>query len=174
MADFALWATACETAFWPPGTFAGAYRANRRAAVEDLIEADPIAARVRRLMASRSTWMGSASDLLRAVSELGGDYFSSGGIGWPKNPRGLAGRLRRAQPFLRTMGVDIAFSREGRAGNRMIKIRTTVENTVSTVSECPLSSHERPSGPQWGPPGSVPADDADDADAADANRQFSL
>jgi hypothetical protein len=30
MADFALWATACETAFWPAGTFTQAYQANRR------------------------------------------------------------------------------------------------------------------------------------------------
>ena len=55
MADFALWATACETAFWPAGTFARAHRANRRAAIEDLIEADPVAARVREIMASRTT-----------------------------------------------------------------------------------------------------------------------
>jgi hypothetical protein len=56
------------------------------------------------------------------------------GTGWPKNPRALAGRLRRAQTFLRILGIDIAFSREGRAGNRIITIRRTVENTVSTVS----------------------------------------
>src|SRR5262245_5152534 len=31
MADFALWAAACETALWPAGTFARAYAANRRA-----------------------------------------------------------------------------------------------------------------------------------------------
>jgi hypothetical protein len=30
MADFALWARACETAFWRAGTFARAYQANRR------------------------------------------------------------------------------------------------------------------------------------------------
>src|SRR5215510_5599706 len=30
MADFAIWATACETALWPAGTFARAYGANRR------------------------------------------------------------------------------------------------------------------------------------------------
>jgi len=28
MADFAVWATACETAFWPAGTFSQAYQAN--------------------------------------------------------------------------------------------------------------------------------------------------
>src|SRR5262245_3670250 len=37
MADFALWATACETALWPAGTFTRAYDANRKAAVEDVI-----------------------------------------------------------------------------------------------------------------------------------------
>jgi hypothetical protein len=47
MADFAIWATACETAFSPPGTFARAYEANRRAAVETVIDADPVAACVR-------------------------------------------------------------------------------------------------------------------------------
>ena len=62
MADFALWATACETALWPAGTFARAYAANRRAAIEDVIEADPVAACVREIMAERSSWTGSAAD----------------------------------------------------------------------------------------------------------------
>ena len=30
MADFAVWATACSTAFWPTGTFCSAYCANSR------------------------------------------------------------------------------------------------------------------------------------------------
>ncbi len=33
MADFALWATACETGLWPAGTFTLAYAANRKAAI---------------------------------------------------------------------------------------------------------------------------------------------
>ena len=41
MADFALWATACETALWPAGTFTRAYDANRKAAIEDVIESGP-------------------------------------------------------------------------------------------------------------------------------------
>jgi hypothetical protein len=65
MADFALWAAACETAVWPAGTFARAYAANRRAAIDDAIEAEPVAACVRELMAERSSWVGSAADLLR-------------------------------------------------------------------------------------------------------------
>ena len=42
--------------------------------------------------------------------------------------------LRRAQTFLRTLGIDITFSREGRPGSRVIRMRTSAENTVSTVS----------------------------------------
>ena len=62
MADFALWATACETALWPAGTFARSYKANRRAAIESIIEADPIANCVRAIMVDRAMWTGSASD----------------------------------------------------------------------------------------------------------------
>ena len=50
MADFALWATACETALWPAGTFWSAYCGNRDEAVEGVIDADPIAAAVRAMM----------------------------------------------------------------------------------------------------------------------------
>jgi len=50
MADFAIWAAACETALWPAGTFARAYAANRRTAVEGIIDADPVAACVRDIM----------------------------------------------------------------------------------------------------------------------------
>jgi hypothetical protein len=123
MADFALWAMACETAFWPAGTFLRAYQANRRAALESVIDTDPVAACVRAIMVERSTWIGTASDLLRAATELdGGDAISSNSTEWPRNPRSLAGRLRRAQTFLRALGIDIAFTREGRAGNRIITI----------------------------------------------------
>ena len=41
MADFALWATACETAMWQTGTFWSAYCGNRDEAVEGVIDADP-------------------------------------------------------------------------------------------------------------------------------------
>ena len=69
MADFALWAAACEPALWSAGTFARAYAANRRAAVESIIDADPIATCVREIMSERSSWTGSAADLLRISVE---------------------------------------------------------------------------------------------------------
>jgi hypothetical protein len=134
MADFALWASACETALWPSSTFVRAYAANRRTAIEDAVEADPVAACVRELMAERSSWTGSAADLLRAGANRSRDDVTVGNPSWPKNPRALAGRLRRAQSFLRALGITISFSREGRAGSRIIRMHASLEHTVSTVS----------------------------------------
>jgi hypothetical protein len=129
MADFALWATACESALRPAGAFEAAYSNNRRDAIENIIDADPVAGHVREIMANRAQWTGSASDLLQVGTNR---------PGWPKSPRALAGRLRRAQAFLRTLGIEIVFGREGRLGMRTIRITAIGENelhnTVSTVS----------------------------------------
>src|ERR1700675_1052003 len=86
--------------------------------------------------------------------------------------RALAGRLRRAQTSLRTLGIEIAFSREGRAGTRIIRISTSREDphskTGSTVSTVGTVIDN---GRSW-LPGRSPfvkrAHDADDADGADA------
>src|SRR5215217_1400354 len=76
MADFALWASACETALWSAGTFWSAYCGNRDEAVEGVIEADPIAAAVRTVMATRTVWTGTASDLLGVLGETAGDRIT--------------------------------------------------------------------------------------------------
>jgi hypothetical protein len=183
MADFALWATACETGLWPPGTFTRAYTANRKAAIEGIIDADPIAACVREFMSERSSWAGSAADLLRVSVERTGQ--ASDRTGWPKNPRALARHLRRAQTFLRTLGIDITFSREGRSGSRVIRMRASLENTVSTVRESwpEPGSEQQPSGPASPVCDNnsrlasrttlqVPGAAADDADGTDAKASF--
>ena len=124
MADFALWATACETALWPAGTFWSAYCGNRDEAVEGVIDADPIATAVRAVMATRTVWTGTASDLLGALAEVAGERVAKSKT-WPDGPRALAGRLRRAATFLRKIGIEIGFGREGRARTRTISITTT-------------------------------------------------
>ena len=121
VADFALWAAGCETALWPAGTFARAYAANRRAAIETIVEADPLATCVRTIMGERTNWSGSASDLLRLCAESDREDATMRPP-WAKNPRVLAGRLRRAQTFLRMLDIEIGFGREGRSGARMIRM----------------------------------------------------
>jgi hypothetical protein len=143
MADFAKWGSACETAFAPSGAFLRAYDENRRGARDGLLEADPVAARVREIMSRRSMWSGSASDLLRAAGPDGFPHYTAG---WPNNPRSLAGRLRRAQTLLRSVGIEITFGREGRSGTRTIRIRSSMgPGSPSVSSECPRHRHS-PSG----------------------------
>jgi hypothetical protein len=124
MADFALWATACEAALWPAGTFWLAYCGNRDEVVDGVIDADLVAATVRAVMEERTEWTGTASDLLGALAEAAGERIAKSKA-WPDSPRALSGRLRRAATFLRKIGIEISFGREGRARTRTITITTT-------------------------------------------------
>jgi hypothetical protein len=121
MADFALWATACETALWEPGTFWAAYSSNRDEAVENVISADPVAVAVRGLMDENVEWKGTASTLLNRLAEVV-DERTAKSKTWPTGPQQLANRLRRAATFLRTVGIEISSSREGHEGARMVRI----------------------------------------------------
>ena len=129
MADFALWASACETAIWPAGTFWAAYCGNRDEAVEGVIDADPVAAAVRAVMLERTEWTGTASDLLGALGEAAGERIAKSKT-WPDSPRALSGRLRRAATFLRKIGIEVSFEREGRARTRVIRITAAGAESV--------------------------------------------
>jgi hypothetical protein len=146
MADFALWATACETALWNSGTFWSAYCGNRDDAVEGGIDADPIAAAVRGLMSARTEWTGTASDLLGTLAEMSGERVAKAKT-WPDSPRALAGRLRRAATFLRKIGVDIGFEREGRARTRVIRITAASSPRALESEAAEPSAPSAPSAP---------------------------
>ena len=127
MADFALWATACEPALWTAGAFWSAYCGNRDEAVEGVIEADHIAAAVRALMAERLEWTGTASQLLPALAGVVDEHVAKSKA-WPDDGRVLSGRLRRAAAFLRKVGVEIDFIKQGRASTRIIRITRTLSS----------------------------------------------
>ena len=140
MADFALWASACETAIWPSGTFWSAYCGNRDDAVENVIDADPVATAVRAVMAERTEWTGTSSDLLGALSEAADERVAKSKT-WPASPRALSGRLRRAATFLRKVGIEIDHIKEGRARTRIIVI------TAKDISASPDYGGAQPSTP---------------------------
>ena len=76
MADFAKWATACEGAYWDPGTFRLAYLHNRRGMTRDVIEADMVASAILRFMTCNNApeqWKGTATQLLVALESLIGE-----------------------------------------------------------------------------------------------------
>jgi len=167
MADFALWATASETAIWPAGTFWTAYSGNRDEAVADVIEADPVANAVRALMATRTKWTGTASDLLGALTELVSEAQRKS-KSWPNTPSTLSGRLRRAATFLRKAGIEIAFDREtNHKRSRSICITALPESggdfaSAPSASSAPDNTPLRNNGL---PEESTGSDGADDTDA---------
>ena len=152
MADFAKWATACETAYWPAGSFQAAYTGNQQTAVADVVDADPVANAVRQLLTDKSGWEGTASDLLIALSGIVGERISKG-RGWPDSARALSGQLRRTATFLRKMGIESEFIRQGRNGTRMIRLYSrmysqdnpsipSAASVVSVVSVSEIPRHE--------------------------------
>jgi hypothetical protein len=172
MADFALWATACETALWPSGTFWLAYCGNRDEAVEGVIDADPVATGVRAIMATQPMWTGTASQLLVALVATVGEGVARSKT-WPDSPRALAARLRRAATVLRKIGVEIVFGRGGgRARTRTINITTTqpspppespgTQPSVPSASSAPMPKSNPANGFETQVPRTV-ASDADDS-----------
>jgi hypothetical protein len=155
MADFALWATACEPALWSAGTFWSAYCGNRDEAVEGVIEADPTATAVRAFMETRTEWTGTASELLGALGEMAGERVAKSKV-WPDSPRALAGRLRRAATFLRKIGIEIDFDRKGRARTRVIHVTSSgktvgpenvgAQPSASSAPSSPSEKVNRPNG----------------------------
>jgi hypothetical protein len=86
------------TGVWSTGTFARCYETNRRASIDDVVDADPVAACVQEIMATRSAWTGSGTDLLRAAAGLTGDGSPRGTPSGPnihaRSPVAFAVRLR--------------------------------------------------------------------------------
>jgi len=122
MADFAIWATACEPALWRAGTFGAAFDANRKELIEGVLDADAIATAIRGLMAAREEWVGTSSQLLHALEEVVGERVAKS-KNWPSSAEALGRGLRRPATFLRKVGIEISFERDKRI--RRIRITRT-------------------------------------------------
>jgi hypothetical protein len=70
MADFAAWVSAAEQGLgWPKGRFHELYGRRIRAARAEILENDPLARAVLRLMQARAEWEGNATELAAALRE---------------------------------------------------------------------------------------------------------
>jgi len=119
MADFALWATACETALWPAGTFQATYAGNLAGAASDLFEADAVATALFGFLHARDRWEGTATDLLSALARSPGPDVRD----WPGNPRAFAGRLRQLAGALRSrLEIEVSFLRQPTTRVRVIRL----------------------------------------------------
>ncbi|GIW78767.1 MAG: hypothetical protein KatS3mg105_0574 [Gemmatales bacterium] len=166
MADFALWATAAETAFgWPDGTFMEAYQGNRESANEVALEASVVARPLLDLLEERSEWIGSSGELLKVLEERLGDQVRRL-AGWPKNPRSLSGHLKRLAPNLRAAGWTVDLDRNSK--KRLWSIRPLPRDANSSPATGP-SSFASPSEQSESMPTDADWCDADEYDANDAN-----
>jgi primase-polymerase (primpol)-like protein len=109
MADFATWVTAAEPALHQPHeTFLRAYSKNRRMAVENSIDGDPIVDVLRGLPLP---WSGQIQRLLDQIPD--GEHK-------PNTPKALGNILRRIAPAIRQVGLQIENTRS--RGQRIITI----------------------------------------------------
>ncbi|MEO1787331.1 MAG: hypothetical protein AAFR41_09935, partial [Pseudomonadota bacterium] len=169
MADFALWASACETAFWPEGTFEKAFAENREQSIDAVIQRDAVAQAVRDFMQGVAVWQGTATQLLMALEGATGDRVTKS-RDWPKSPSAFSARLARAETFLSAVGVAIERSQVGKAKTRTITIRS---ETTGSATEAEPETASAPSAASGNWAGArLNGRMADGADAADGDIQI--
>jgi hypothetical protein len=132
MADFALWITACETgAPWAKDkngkviSFMEAYTRNRAEATQVVLEDDHVAQALRKAMADRPEWEGTATELLARLTETWGDALPDK---WPRGSNALTNRLRRIMPQLAATGLVVKFPARTKEA-RLVKITKAGDDT---------------------------------------------
>jgi len=166
MADFALWATAAETAFgWPSGTFMKAYQGNRESANEVALEASVIARPLLDMLEAEGEWTGSSGELLTVLEKPQSDQIRKS-ASWPKNPRSLSGHLKRLAPNLRAAGWVLNQDRRSKQRSWTIRRVASLPSSVASLKQdcepMQTDADRREEGPN----------DASDANDANAGRPW--
>ena len=147
MADFARLACAAAPAFgWTKEDILAALDRNRAAAVQGVIDGDPVASAVAALAQERAgktpprgPWMGTASDLLLELgTHIPEDRRRE--RDWPKDATRLSQALRRCAPALRRAGIEIEQWRERDAR----KVSIALAPNWQAASRASRASPERP------------------------------
>ncbi|MBP3954434.1 DUF3854 domain-containing protein [Gemmata sp. G18] len=98
MADFALFAVACERGTGEPDRFLGAYADNQAGAHEQALDASPLPGALVALMDGRTSWEGTPAELFADLSRFAPVPVPKD---WPKKPNVMTNKLRRLAPNLR-------------------------------------------------------------------------
>ena len=132
MADFTRLGEAMAQALGhPTGTFDTLYKANRSEGISRALEASPVAVAVRELVdehngVSLLVFTGTMKALLERLEK-----YKQESNAWPKSPRGLGDVLRRQQPALTSLGIDIEISKPGKHG---VNVEIKKVNMVNMVN----------------------------------------
>tara|TARA_R110002110_G_scaffold415747_1_gene654755 strand:+ start:1687 stop:3750 length:2064 start_codon:yes stop_codon:yes gene_type:complete len=122
MADFAKWVSAAEPALgWTQGAFLGAYAANRDSGDRATVEGNPVGLAILKLVQDDGLWSGTMTELKTILRNryplLTDDPYS-----FPRQENKLSAIIRRIKTPLRRMGVEISFDRQGKSGERILRI----------------------------------------------------
>lgn len=134
MADFARFGVAVEQVLGlEDGTFMDAYSRNRDGASEDMVEANPIGAVIRNMMADKPEWRGKYEDLLNDLNaELGSAPRPKN---WPSSVKALQVQLDSVRPALLAIGIDAPRPQKVGRGDdrgRLLVIRRCAPNDEAT------------------------------------------
>jgi hypothetical protein len=111
MADFTrLGEAMAQAQGHAPGTFDTLYKANRSEGISRALEASPVAVAVMELVdeyagLSSTVFFGTMKDLLTALEK-----YKQESNAWPRSGKGLGDVLRRQQPALLSLGIEIISS----------------------------------------------------------------
>ena len=133
LADAAIWMTAAEPGLgFPPGSILKAYEQVRTAAMQQSIDADPVAdAIVRLLDQHESEWSGMARDLLAEIRALVTEQVARSKW-FPADASRLSSALRRAATALRHAGIEVEQKRTNRGS--LITLRKVMQESATTVT----------------------------------------
>jgi hypothetical protein len=145
MVDYALFSVAAESALGlEDGTFLAAFKESRDRIRESVIESSPVGEAILSLMKNRSTWKGTASELLSALSCHVNDSMYRSRF-FPKAANRLKAQLNRLAPDLKTM--NIYFSETAYLGSKKIVLeKVSTPSTPSTPNEPKALSEAKKSG----------------------------
>ena len=175
MADFARIVAAVDAVTGSAGL--ARYAEHARDLTDDVLDADTVAGAVRALMANRTEWTGTASELLAALTVPTPVPRS-----WPGTAQHLSARLRRTAPALGTVGIRVALDQRTAAGRHIAINRDADDGDDAefSLSSSTLKKREREttpkspssvssaSPPSFTDPDLGPLDDVTDAQLATA------
>jgi len=107
MSDAALWMEAAAPAFgWERGTILPVLMRNQADVQRQIVDDDPVAKAIGRLMAGQAEWKGNTTELLAALNEVTSDDQKQMRE-WPRASNSLSAKLRRAAPAIRMTGITV-------------------------------------------------------------------
>ena len=126
MADFAKFVSKAEEELgWENGSFVDAMNANRREALEEMNEYDPLLSLIQELARKNKDlafiFSGTPDQLFKRLIEMVPGKFQKSSF--PDNPATLSKRLNGLKPVLREMGIEIKNNKSN--GKRIKRIEWT-------------------------------------------------